>query len=136
MDIIFPFFGKHPISSIYTSASLCRSLKVCSIYSWAISGSYLIPIGSSLYLYRPHGVAMMHELFGSSSKLKVHHCIDTSSFKKNAHPVRFLSMALMTGKAHYLLTNTWLSTCRSQSHLTLPSNLGIINVGPAHWLIP
>ena len=55
---------------------------------------------------------------------------------KNWYPGRLLKISCMIGRGYCLLLTTLFNSLKSLTQRTLPSFLGVINVGEAHLLAP
>jgi hypothetical protein len=59
-----------------------------------------------------------------------------SNFVKNLYPLRRRKMSMIIGSGYCFLRTASFNSCKSLTQRTLPSFLGVINVGDAHSLAP
>ena len=62
--------------------------------------------------------------------------MDMSNLEKNLYPLRRRKMSIIIGSGYCFLQTTLCNSRKSLTQQTLPSFLGVINVGDAHSLEP
>ena len=57
-----------------------------------------------------------------------------SNLVKNLYPLHRRKMSIIIGSGYSFIQTTLFNSCKSLTHWTLPSFLGVINIGDAHSL--